>query len=90
MRENSGSPRRTAIITGAASGIGRAIAVRLAGDGLDVTVVDLPSAAADLETLVTQLTNAGARCSAVAADVSRPQRWRRRWPATSRPTVGST
>ena len=71
MRENSGSPRRTAIITGAASGIGRAIAVRLAGDGLDVTVVDLPSAAADLETLVTQLTNAGARCSAVAADVSR-------------------
>jgi meso-butanediol dehydrogenase/(S,S)-butanediol dehydrogenase/diacetyl reductase len=71
VREDSDSPRRSAVVTGAASGIGRAIAVRLAGDGLDLTVVDLSTAAADLEALVAQLTNAGARASAVAADVSR-------------------
>jgi 3-hydroxybutyrate dehydrogenase len=34
-------PSRSAIVTGAASGIGRAIAERLAGDGFDVLAVDL-------------------------------------------------
>ena len=36
---------RSAIVTGAAGGIGRAIAVRLARDGLALPVVDLPPAA---------------------------------------------
>jgi meso-butanediol dehydrogenase/(S,S)-butanediol dehydrogenase/diacetyl reductase len=61
---------RSAIVTGAAGGIGRAIAVRLARDGLALTVVDLPTAAHQLGALVTQLTAAGARAVAAAADVS--------------------
>ena len=69
---------RSAIVTGAAGGIGRAIAVRLAHDGLALTVVDLPTAAPSAGALVTQLTAAGARAVAAAADVSRPRRSRPR------------
>lgn len=39
--------RRTAIVTGAGSGIGRAIAQRLAEDGLAVAIVDLDETAAE-------------------------------------------
>ena len=35
------SARRKAIVTGAASGIGRAVAKRLSGEGVDVTAVDI-------------------------------------------------
>jgi NAD(P)-dependent dehydrogenase (short-subunit alcohol dehydrogenase family) len=41
------STRRTAIVTGAGSGIGRGIAIRLAEDGLAVAVLDLDADAAD-------------------------------------------
>jgi 2-hydroxycyclohexanecarboxyl-CoA dehydrogenase len=49
--------RRTAIVTGAGSGIGRAIAQRLAEDGHAVAVLDLDQAAAD--TVVGELRQKG-------------------------------
>jgi meso-butanediol dehydrogenase/(S,S)-butanediol dehydrogenase/diacetyl reductase len=46
---------RSALVTGAAGGIGRAIAERLVADGLGVSVADLPSSADQLEALVASL-----------------------------------
>ncbi|MBU2670238.1 SDR family oxidoreductase [Actinoplanes bogorensis] len=46
---------RSALVTGAAGGIGRAIAVRLAADGLAVSVADLPSARDALDRLAEEL-----------------------------------
>jgi len=47
--------RRVAIVTGAAQGIGRGIALRLAKDGLKVVVNDVPSKKAILEKVVGEM-----------------------------------
>jgi meso-butanediol dehydrogenase / (S,S)-butanediol dehydrogenase / diacetyl reductase len=61
---------RVAIVTGAASGIGRAIAVRLAADGFDVAINDLPRARDALETVADEVRDTGRRAVTVLADVS--------------------
>lgn len=59
--------QRVAVVTGGARGIGAAVAVRLAVDGLAVGVLDLDEAAcADT---VGRITGAGGRALAVGADV---------------------
>ncbi|KAK0229992.1 acetoin reductase family protein [Armillaria nabsnona] len=61
---------RTAIITGAAQGVGRAIALRLSTDGCQVVVSDLPAQQSLLDGLVSEITRTGRAAVAVTADVS--------------------
>lgn len=62
---------RTAVVTGAARGIGAGVARRLARDGFAVAVVDLNEAAA--QPVVGEIEAAGGRALAVGADVADEQ-----------------
>ena len=53
-------PNRSALVTGAARGIGRAIAGRLAADGLGVSLADLASSNDQVDALVANLGGPGA------------------------------
>lgn len=60
--------QRTAIVTGAARGIGAEVAARLADDGMAVAVLDLDEGAC--QKVVDRITAAGGKALAVGADVS--------------------
>ncbi|MFC0032315.1 3-oxoacyl-ACP reductase FabG [Micromonospora chaiyaphumensis] len=62
---------RTAVVTGAARGIGAGVATRLARDGFAVAVVDLDEAAG--EPVADEIRAAGGRALAVGADVADEQ-----------------
>ncbi|KAK7063327.1 L-2,3-butanediol dehydrogenase [Favolaschia claudopus] len=59
-----------ALVTGAAQGIGRAIALRLATDGFDVAINDISSKAAELEGVKAEIVGLGRRSAVLFADVS--------------------
>jgi meso-butanediol dehydrogenase/(S,S)-butanediol dehydrogenase/diacetyl reductase len=60
---------RSALVTGAARGIGRAIAERLVADGLSVSVADLPSSTAEVDAVVADL-GGSARALGLSVDVT--------------------
>ena len=61
--------QKTAIVTGAARGIGAATAIKLASDGMAVAVLDLNEA--DCAATVKEIENAGGTALAVGADVTK-------------------
>ncbi|EDR12117.1 uncharacterized protein LACBIDRAFT_323152 [Laccaria bicolor S238N-H82] len=64
---------QVAIVTGAAQGIGRAIALRLAEDGLDICVDDLPSKIDLLNEVVAEIKQLGRKAIALPCDVTKEQ-----------------
>jgi meso-butanediol dehydrogenase/(S,S)-butanediol dehydrogenase/diacetyl reductase len=62
------SSHRVALVTGAARGIGRSIALHLAADGIDVAVNDLPGSQA--QEVALEIQKLGRRSFAVYADIS--------------------
>ncbi len=60
----------TALVTGARRGIGRAIAVALAGAGFDVALCDI-SHSEELEAAAAEVRVRGRKCAAIAGDISR-------------------
>jgi NAD(P)-dependent dehydrogenase (short-subunit alcohol dehydrogenase family) len=59
-----------ALITGSAQGIGRGIALRLARDGFDIALNDVPTKSTQLQSVATEVENLGRQVCVVPADVS--------------------
>jgi len=67
---NLGLDNQVAVITGGRRGIGKAIAAAMAEAGADTALVDVPSAAEELEATAQEVAASGRRCQAVPADVT--------------------
>ncbi|KAF8152773.1 NAD-binding protein [Mycena galopus ATCC 62051] len=59
-----------ALVTGAAQGIGRAIALQLAADGFDVALNDIPSKGPQLDAVKEEVIKVGRRAAVFPADIS--------------------
>lgn len=64
---------RIAVITGAASGIGQAMAVRFAEEGAHVVIADLPAQSAGAEETLARVQELGRRAQFVAIDVTQEE-----------------
>ncbi|KAF8881748.1 NAD(P)-binding protein [Infundibulicybe gibba] len=64
------STKGIAVVTGSAQGIGRAIALRLADDGFDVALNDIPSQMKALESLQEEISRKGRRSTIIVGDMS--------------------
>lgn len=67
---NENTRNRVALVTGAAQGIGRSIALRLAADGLNVAVNDVGNNLDGLEMIAGEIRDEGRRASIFVADIS--------------------
>ena len=70
LKRSIATSTRVALVTGAAQGIGRSIALRLAEDGLDLAVNDISSKTSALNEVVKEIQSKGRQAVAVPADVS--------------------
>jgi NAD(P)-dependent dehydrogenase (short-subunit alcohol dehydrogenase family) len=71
LHPRNSEPRPVAIVTGSSQGLGLAIALRLADDGCDVVINDLPPKLGAMEDAVRRIVLKGVKALAVVADVSR-------------------
>ncbi|CDO70100.1 hypothetical protein BN946_scf184806.g27 [Trametes cinnabarina] len=74
MASTASESKRVVIVTGAAEGIGRGIALRLANDGYNLGLFDLPKAEPNLTAVANEIrTTCGVRVSTVYGDVSQEE-----------------
>ncbi|PIL35615.1 hypothetical protein GSI_02343 [Ganoderma sinense ZZ0214-1] len=66
------SLNRIAFITGGAQGIGRAIATRLARDGYDIAIADIPQAQTKVDGVIDEIKSYGRQAISLHADVREP------------------
>lgn len=64
---------KVCIITGAGAGVGRAAALRFAGEGARVVIAEIDEAAG--AAVAAEITDAGGQATALAADVARDEAW---------------
>ncbi|KAI6796916.1 phosphoribosyl pyrophosphokinase, partial [Hortaea werneckii] len=63
--------QRTAIVTGSSRGIGKAIALRLARDGYDVCINDIPANSSGCDAVAEEVERVGRRSCVALADISK-------------------